>query len=128
MLFRQTLKRIIGQPTLHTMGRGIQHDVPPLLSTSRPRLFPTPLAKSTYSPVSGLKVVRRPSDSHKDSDGDSGGEGALDSASPHAQPYRAGPTTTITSGPSPMPAPPLLEAINWNALAVFLLKATYEGD
>jgi hypothetical protein len=66
--------------------------------------------------------VCRQSDFHKDSDSDSGGEGALDSASPHAaQPYCAGPTTTITSGPNPMPAPPLLEAINRNALAVFLL-------
>jgi hypothetical protein len=74
-----------------------------------------------YSPVSGLKVVRWPSDFHKDSGGDSGSEGALDSASPHAaQPYRAGPTTTTTSGPGPMTAPPLLEAINRNALAVFL--------
>jgi len=87
--------------------------------------FPTPLAKSTYSPVSGLKVVRRPSDFHKDGDGDDG-EGTLGSASPHAQPYCAGPTTTC-SGPSPMPAPPLLEAINRNALAVFLLANVATG-
>jgi phosphatidylinositol glycan class W len=87
--------------------------------------FPTPLAKSTYSPVSGLKVHRQPSsDFHKnnDEDGDSD-SGVVEDASPHARPYRAGPTatTTITSGPSPMPAPALLEAINRNALAVFLL-------
>jgi phosphatidylinositol glycan class W len=93
--------------------------------------FPTPLAKSTYSPVSGLKVHRQPSsDFHKnnDEDGDSD-SGVVEDASPHARPYRAGPTatTTITSGPSPMPAPALLEAINRNALAVFLLANVATG-
>ena len=90
--------------------------------------FPTPLAKSTYSPVSGLKVVRRPSGFHKSDDDDDDNDGAMDSASPHAQPYRAGPTTMTTptmSGPSPMPAPKLLEAINRNALAVFLLVCLF---
>ncbi len=64
--------------------------------------FPTPFSKSTYSPVSGLKVVRRPSNSD---------DNVPDSAS----------TPLIMPGPSPMPAPPLLEAINRNSLAVFLL-------
>ncbi|KAF8259747.1 GWT1-domain-containing protein [Lactarius quietus] len=94
--------------------------------------FPTPLAKSTYSPVSGLKVVRRPSDFHKsDDDADDDDNGAMDSASPHTQPYRAPPATkitiTTTSGPRPMPAPPLLEAVNRNALAVFLLANVATG-
>jgi hypothetical protein len=64
--------------------------------------FPTPFSKSTYSPVSGLKVVRRPSNSD---------DNVSDSAS----------TPLTMPGPSPMPAPPLLEAINRNSLAVFLL-------
>jgi phosphatidylinositol glycan class W len=64
--------------------------------------FPTPLSKSTYSPVSGLKVVRRPSN---------GDDNVSDSAS----------TPLTMPEPSPMPAPPLLEAINRNSLAVFLL-------
>ncbi|KAH9052806.1 GWT1-domain-containing protein [Lactarius vividus] len=67
--------------------------------------FPTPLAKSTYSPVSGLKVVRRPSDDDNDK--------ARGATSPLVPPYRA----MTSSGPSPMPAPPLLEAINRNSLA-----------
>jgi glucosaminylphosphatidylinositol acyltransferase len=66
--------------------------------------FPTPLSKSTYSPVSGLKVVRRPSNSD---------DNVSDSASES--------TPLTMPGPSPMPAPPLLEAINRNSLAVFLL-------
>ncbi|KAI0301405.1 GWT1-domain-containing protein [Russula brevipes] len=44
--------------------------------------FPTPLAKSTYSPVSGLKVVRRPNDSNDDSDAAS----TLDSVPPQSTP------------------------------------------
>ncbi|KAH9986293.1 GWT1-domain-containing protein [Russula vinacea] len=66
--------------------------------------FPTPLSKSTYSPVSGLKVVRRPSSDNEHHD-------VPDSAC----------APVMTSGPSPMPAPPLLEAVNRNSLAVFLL-------
>ncbi|KAI9438149.1 GWT1-domain-containing protein [Lactarius indigo] len=81
--------------------------------------FPTPLAKSTYSPVSGLKVVRRPSDDDDD-------DRTLSPASPLVPPYRAT-TTTMSSGPSPMPAPPLLEAINQNSLAVFLLANVATG-
>ncbi|KAH8984819.1 GWT1-domain-containing protein [Lactarius akahatsu] len=78
--------------------------------------FPTPLAKSTYSPVSGLKVVRRPNDDDDDRDR---------TASPLVPPYRA--TTSSSSAPSPMPAPPLLEAINQNSLAVFLLANVATG-
>lgn len=63
--------------------------------------FPTPLSKSTYSPVSGLKVVRQRSNSD---------DNVPDSAS----------ASLMMPGPSPMPAPPLLEAINRNSLAVFL--------
>ncbi|KAH9053158.1 GWT1-domain-containing protein [Lactarius vividus] len=77
--------------------------------------FPTPLAKSTYSPVSGLKVVRRPSDDDNDK--------ARGATSPLVPPYRA----MTSSGPSPMPAPPLLEAINRNSLAVFLLANVATG-
>ncbi|KAF8465850.1 GWT1-domain-containing protein [Russula ochroleuca] len=70
--------------------------------------FATPLSKSTYSPVSGLKVVRRPSNSDDhDSDSDS--------------------TPLTMPGPSPMPAPPLLEAVNQNSLAVFLLANVATG-
>jgi len=72
--------------------------------------FPTPLSKSTYSPVSGLKVVRRPSDDD---------DNVSDSAST--------PLTMPDSEPSPMPAPPLLEAINRNSLAVFLLANVATG-
>lgn len=64
--------------------------------------FPTPLSKSTYSPVSGLKVVRRPSNDE---------DNVSDLAS----------TALTMPEPSPTPAPPLLEAINRNSLAVFLL-------
>ena len=78
-----------------------------------------PLAKSTYSPISGLKVHRQPSEFHKNGEDDKDSD-SVESASPHAQPYRAT-TVMTTSEPSPMPAPPLLEAINRNALAVFLL-------
>ncbi|KAH8986440.1 GWT1-domain-containing protein [Lactarius hatsudake] len=78
--------------------------------------FPTPLAKSTYSPVSGLKVVRRPNDDDDDDDRDRA-----------APPYRATTTSSSSSPPSPMPAPPLLEAINRNSLAVFLLANVATG-
>lgn len=70
--------------------------------------FPTPLSKSTYSPVSGLKVIRRSSN---------GNDNVSDLAS----------TMPTTPGPSPMPAPPLLEAINRNSLAVFLLANVATG-
>ncbi|KAI0292219.1 GWT1-domain-containing protein [Multifurca ochricompacta] len=76
--------------------------------------FPTPLAKSTYSPVSGLKVVRKAKD----------GRAKSTSTPPPSTPMT---TTTTTHGPSPMPAPPLLEAINKNALAVFLLANVATG-
>ena len=82
--------------------------------------FPTLLAKSMYSPVSGLKVMRRPSGSDKNENYD---ENDDDASALAQQPYRAGltMTTTISPGPIPIPAPPLLEALNQNALAVFLL-------
>lgn len=82
--------------------------------------FPTPLAKSTYSPVSGLKVVRRPNNGNDDSDAAS----TLDSVPPQStRPSGLPPGTTISTmaGPTPMPAPPLLEAINRNSLATFLV-------
>lgn len=69
--------------------------------------FPTPLSKSTYSPVSGLKVVRRPSNGN--------GSDSVSDVSDSAC------TPPTMPGPSPMPAPPLLEAVNRNSLAVFLL-------
>ncbi|KAI0249277.1 GWT1-domain-containing protein [Lactifluus subvellereus] len=81
--------------------------------------FPTPLAKSTYSPVSGLKVVRRSSNSS-----------GADSAVPTYRAYTSGPpgtATTMTPGPRPVPAPALLEAINRNSLAVFLLANVATG-
>ena len=87
--------------------------------------FPTPLSKSTYSPVSGLKVVRRPNNS---SDNDSDSTSTLSSPSSsmplhrtHASGLSPRMTTTRMAGPSPMPAPHLLEAINRNSLAIFLL-------
>jgi len=87
--------------------------------------FPTPLAKSTYSPVSGLKVVRRPNENSSSSDNDSNSASTQSTPSPSLPPSRAsaspGKAATMMVGPSPMPAPPLLEAINRNSLAVFLL-------
>ena len=87
--------------------------------------FPTPLSKSTYSPVSGLKVDRRPNNS---SDNDSDSTSTLSSPSSsmplhrtHASGLSPRMTTTRMAGPSPMPAPHLLEAINRNSLAIFLL-------
>jgi hypothetical protein len=83
--------------------------------------FPTPLSKSTYSPVSGLKVVRRPNnDDDKDLDPTSTSPSTpLDRV--HATGLSLRMTTAAMVGPSPMPEPPLLEAINRNSLAVFLL-------
>ena len=62
----------------------------------------------------------RPSGSHKNENYDKNDN---DTSALAQQPYRAGPTmtTTISPGPIPMLAPPLLEALNRNALAVFLL-------
>ena len=88
--------------------------------------FPTPLSKSTYAPVSGLKVIRRPNNSHEQ-DSDSTSTSTRTSPSPsmslhraHASGLPSGTMTPVT-GPSPMPAPALLEAINRNSLAIFLL-------
>jgi glucosaminylphosphatidylinositol acyltransferase len=74
--------------------------------------FPTPLAKSTYSPVSGLKVVRQPSNSRAVSP---------TRAVPLSPSVPPGSPTKPTQGPHPMPPPALLDAINRNSLAVFLL-------
>ena len=74
--------------------------------------FPTPLAKSTYSPVSGLKVVCRPSNSSIVSP---------TRAVPFPPSVPPGSPTTPTQGPRPMPSPALLDAINRNSLAVFLV-------
>ena len=82
--------------------------------------FPTPLSKSMYSPVSGLKVVRHPNDNDSDSD-------STFTPTSTSGPFHHGntsglsPGVTMTARPSPMPAPPLLEAINQNSLAIFLL-------
>jgi len=83
---------------------------------------PTPLSKSTYSPVSGLKVVRHPNNNDSDSDSTSTPTPVPPSGSfHHANASGLSPGMIMTAGPSPMPAPPLLEAINRNSLAVFLL-------
>jgi hypothetical protein len=74
--------------------------------------FPTPLAKSTYSPVSGLKVVRQPS---------SRSVVSPTRAVPFPPSVPPGSPTTPTQGPCPMPPPVLLDAINRNSLAVFLI-------
>jgi len=89
--------------------------------------FPTPLAKSTYSPVSGLKVVRRQNSSSSSSDNDSKSTSAQSTSSPSLLPSRAGAPPAMMAGPSPTPAPPLLEAINRNSLAVFLLANVATG-
>ena len=84
--------------------------------------FPTPLSKSTYSPVSGLKVVRHPNINDSDPDSASTPTSVSSSGSfHHVNVSGLSPGMTMTAGPSPMPAPPLLEAINRNSLAVFLL-------
>jgi len=84
--------------------------------------FPTPLSKSTYSPVSGLKVVRHPNINDSDPDSASTPTPVSSSGSfHHVNVSGLSPGMTMTAGPSPMPAPPLLEAINRNSLAVFLL-------
>lgn len=84
--------------------------------------FPTPLSKSTYSPVSGLKVVRHPNINDSDSDSTHTPTSISSSGSFHRVNMSGlSPGMTMTAGPSPMPAPPLLEAINRNSLAVFLL-------
>ena len=84
--------------------------------------FATPLSKSTYSPVSGLKVVRHPNNNDSDSDSTSTPSSVSPSGSfHHANTSGLSPGMTMTAGPSPMPAPPLLEAINRNSLAVFLI-------
>jgi len=83
--------------------------------------FPTPLSKSTYSPVSGLKVVRHPNMNDSDSDSTLTPTSVSSSGSfHHVNMSGLSPGMTMTAGPSPMPAPPLLEAINRNSLAVFL--------
>ncbi|KAH9971554.1 GWT1-domain-containing protein [Lactifluus volemus] len=74
--------------------------------------FPTPLAKSTYSPVSGLKVVRQPS---------SRSVVSPTRAVPFPPSVPPGSPTTPTQGPCPMPPPVLLDAINRNSLVVFLI-------
>ncbi|KAH9988774.1 GWT1-domain-containing protein [Russula compacta] len=71
--------------------------------------FPRPLAQSTYSPVSGLKVTHRSNNSN-DNGSDSNSAGML---------------TMAEAGP--MPAPPLLEAFNRNSLAIFLLANVATG-
>jgi GWT1 len=88
--------------------------------------FPMPPSKSTYSPVSGLKVVRRPNSSNEN-DSDSTSTSIRILPPPSGPLHRAlasgvppGRITTA-AGPSPMPAPALLEAINRNSLAIFLL-------
>ncbi|KAH9956341.1 GWT1-domain-containing protein [Russula dissimulans] len=78
--------------------------------------FPTSLARGTYSPVSGLKVVRRPNGSSSSSDTDTDRAGAP-----------LGKIATMMAGPSSMPAPALFEAINRNSLAVFLLANVATG-
>ncbi|KAI9459321.1 GWT1-domain-containing protein [Russula earlei] len=87
--------------------------------------FPTPLAKSTYSPVSGLKVGRRANSSNDNSNSASPKSSPPSSVPPRRT--RSSGTTIAMAGPSPMPAPPLLEAINRNSLAVFLLANVATG-
>lgn len=84
--------------------------------------FPTPLSKSMYSPVSGLKVVRHPNDNDSDSDSTFTPTSTPPSGSfHHGNTSGLSPGVTMTARPSPMPAPTLLEAINQNSLAIFLL-------
>jgi len=97
--------------------------------------FPTSLARGTYSPVSGLKVVRRPNRNSSSSniDTDSTSTQTQSTPLPSLPPSRAGAppgktaTATMMAGPSSVPAPALLEAINRNSLAVFLLANVATG-
>jgi len=91
-------------------------------------ISPTPLAKSTYSLVSRLKVVCWSSNGN-------GADSAtvatsLSSSVPTYRAYASGPketTTTTTPVSRPVPAPALLGAINRNSLAVFLLANVATG-
>src|SRR5712691_4033252 len=69
--------------------------------------FSTPLSKSTYSPVSGLKVVRRPNVNDSDSDSTCTPTSVSSSGSfHHVNMSGLSPGMTMMAGPSPMPAPP----------------------